>query len=363
MLISRRHWQWWTAAGIGFVVSTILYLLIGRTATPEGAYGGTKPGLWFGIVGSVFMLAAAFLAVRKKWPVSPWIKGNARFWLQVHLWFGTLSVWLILLHSGFRFGGPFEQIMMWCFMLVAFSGFYGLGMQQVIPRMMTDRVPAETFSQQVPVLNRRLLVEADWIAAEATTAADVEGRPISRDVYGGEFDKTDVVAVHDELKAYFKEYPAQDTFKPHKIKDVATLFQFVYGQPYDGPAEKSETETDPEANEDTFHDPMAERLRSFYIGTVRPYLRGSDPYTPLQKKATADVQFDSLRSPLPPKLRRAAQDIEQICDVRRQYAHQKRLLWWLHSWLYIHVPASLVLVVLFVVHVWLALRVVPGPRF
>ncbi len=347
----RQHRGWWTFFLVSLVGSSLLYWFVGVRATPEGAFGGTKPGLWFGIVGTIAMLAAAFLAVRHKYPVAWWIKGNARFWLNVHLFVGSLSFVLILMHSGFRFGGPFEQVLMWCYVVVIVTGFYGLAVQHFIPRMMTDRVPAETFSQQVPVLNRRLLVEADWLTAEATTEA------ASRFPLGKSVGDEDVEPVFEELKTYFKEYPEQDTFKGAGIKKVDDFVGFVYESPA-GDGEEPATAPPPELPRDE----MSERLRAFYVDVVRPYLEGHAPHSPLATKAKAEIQFDSLQSPLPPKLRRAAMEIEQICDVRRQFEFQKRLLWWLHSWLYLHVPASMVLLVLLVVHVVMALMVVPPER-
>jgi hypothetical protein len=375
LLLSRRHWPWWILFGTGAVVSLVSYVLFARTATPEGPFGGTTAGLWFGIAAGLGMLAAAFLAVRKKYIVSPLIPGSARLWLHVHLWIGTLALLWTFLHSGFRFGGPFERILMGVWLFVAASGFFGLLVQQYVPRLMTDTIRAETFAQQVPILCRRLLVRADWLTAHAASSA----LSVRQDVADA-----DVEAVYEELKAAFKEAPERDAFKTRSIKKVEDFKEFVYRTEGRAPAAPVLSTlagpNDPgdsgsvvanvaararaarefrESLVSIEFDPMAERLRTFYQDVVRPYLRLERSQSVLNAKSTADVQFDSLRSPLPPRLEAAAAEIENICDTRRQYVAQRRLLWWLHSWLYLHVPASMVLLVLFLLHVFLALRVVP----
>ena len=44
-----------------------------------------------------------------------------------------------------------------------------------------------------------------------------------------------------------------------------------------------------------------------------------------------------------------------ICEERRQMADQIRLHHWLHGWLFIHLPLSMALLVLTIVHIVMAL--------
>ena len=47
------------------------------------------------------------------------------------------------------------------------------------------------------------------------------------------------------------------------------------------------------------------------------------------------------------------EDLEQLatlCEERRQMADQERIHFWLHSWLLLHIPLSVALLVLGVVH-------------
>jgi hypothetical protein len=49
-------------------------------------------------------------------------------------------------------------------------------------------------------------------------------------------------------------------------------------------------------------------------------------------------------------------DLENICEEERQLIRQRRLYLWLHGWLLVHVPLSLVLIALGGVHAAVALR-------
>jgi hypothetical protein len=145
---------------------------VGDVRSPHGVTGGSVLGLWFGIVGSLFMVFAALLAVRKRLPT--WRVGSAQFWLRAHLWLGSVGFLLILLHSGFSWGGPLEQWMWWAFGLVVLTGWIGVELQQIVPRLLTTRVPLETMVDQIPYLSQTMLFRADQLVAKVTGVLDVE---------------------------------------------------------------------------------------------------------------------------------------------------------------------------------------------
>ena len=49
-------------------------------------------------------------------------------------------------------------------------------------------------------------------------------------------------------------------------------------------------------------------------------------------------------------------ELQALCDLRRQFDIQARLHWWLHSWVWVHLPLSVALVGLLVAHIYTALR-------
>jgi hypothetical protein len=52
-------------------------------------------------------------------------------------------------------------------------------------------------------------------------------------------------------------------------------------------------------------------------------------------------------------------ELEAACDETRQLRRARQLHRWLHGWLAIHIPASVAVIVLLVLHIVLALRVNP----
>ena len=52
-------------------------------------------------------------------------------------------------------------------------------------------------------------------------------------------------------------------------------------------------------------------------------------------------------------------ELERYCEEKRQYGVQVGIRRWLHYWLMLHIPFTIALAVLFVVHVVMTLRVVP----
>ncbi|MBI5759507.1 MAG: hypothetical protein HZA46_13385 [Planctomycetales bacterium] len=103
-----------------------------------------------------------------------------------------------------------------------------------------------------------------------------------------------------------------------------------------------------------------DEVRTFYLGEVRPFLDDrSLCLGSLGNEARARGVFSQLRASLPDDLHPALGQLESCCDERRQFELQRRLHRWLHGWLIVHIPATLVLLVLFAAHVVMALRVVP----
>jgi hypothetical protein len=99
----------------------------------------------------------------------------------------------------------------------------------------------------------------------------------------------------------------------------------------------------------------AEPLRTFFVETAAPFLRtGKD--SPLTVAARATQLFADLRKNVPPDTHDVVAVLEDYCDRRRQWTRQARLHFWLHNWLWVHFPLSVALVVLMVVHAWVAIK-------
>ena len=266
------------------------------TTALYGPTGGSWDGLAYGTAGLALMLLAAFLSIRKRFRTRR--IGSARGWMSLHLWGGLASVPLILFHSGFALGGPLTTILMILFAVVIVSGIVGIALQQVIPRRMTELLPAETLVTQIAHVRERLAADAYDLVASVTGA----------------------IAESTEEQAWL------DAEKKAGWKAVAR--RGAASAPADG----------------------ADALRGLYLGHVRPYLR---------RKPGARIPLPNLAeaaTDLPPELLPHIEQLRTLCDESRQLDVQLRLHATLHNWLFVHAPLSIALFVLVAFHIWYALK-------
>jgi hypothetical protein len=130
-----------------------------QTPTEHHTVGGTPLGLWFGAISLAIFVFAILLSLRKKIPL--WRVGTVQRWLRAHIWLTILTIPLVILHSGFRLGGPMTTFLMVLYAIVMVSGFYGLFLQHIMPRLMKERLPAETVFEQIPHIRSQLAAAAE----------------------------------------------------------------------------------------------------------------------------------------------------------------------------------------------------------
>src|SRR5438874_12772269 len=99
MLIDRTHRGWAVVSALLLLVSTLSYAVY-ASIWPNGPSGRSWPGMLFGIIGTLMMLFAGALSVRKK--TVRLRAGSLSWWLGRHFWIGLLSVPIILFHAAFR---------------------------------------------------------------------------------------------------------------------------------------------------------------------------------------------------------------------------------------------------------------------
>ncbi|HWK12192.1 MAG TPA: hypothetical protein VNR64_19175, partial [Vicinamibacterales bacterium] len=170
MIIDRSHRGWALASGAILAIAVAFYVPYAlRSTAPRG---GTIPGLVYGTAAFACMSYATLLALRKKFPI--WRIGRTQTWMRGHLWLGTLSLPLVLLHSGFLFGHGLTSIMMWLFLFVWASGLFGAWLQHTMPRRLLREVPMETIYEQIGRVRSQLLAEADAVVADACGKLELE---------------------------------------------------------------------------------------------------------------------------------------------------------------------------------------------
>jgi hypothetical protein len=174
-IFNRKHAPWFLFVGLATIAASLLYVgnfhpdrmpagihlppsLI-QPPTQHHTVGGTPLGLAFGAISLAIFVFAALLSLRKKIPL--WRVGTVQRWLRAHIWLTFLTIPLILLHSGFRLGGPMTTLLMALYALVMVSGIYGLVLQHLMPRLMKERLPAETVFEQIPHIRAQLCAAAE----------------------------------------------------------------------------------------------------------------------------------------------------------------------------------------------------------
>jgi hypothetical protein len=98
-------------------------------------------------------------------------------------------------------------------------------------------------------------------------------------------------------------------------------------------------------------------LMQFYRVQVKPYLEKAGVRAlALADGSRAAAMFRQMRILLPPGLHTAIDDLENICEEKRQLDQQSRMHRLLHGWLLVHVPLSYAVLLLGSIHAVMALR-------
>ena len=305
MRIDETHRKWFLGSLAGLIIAAAVYVPYSR-GTPQGANGGTVAGLTYGSIASAFMLFAGLLGARKKVPV--WRVGRAQAWMRGHLWLGFLSFPLIFFHSGFRFGVGLTKGLMWLFVVVFVSGIVGAVLQHFMPRLTTQRIPLETIYEQIGRVRSQLVAEAQTLVEEASAAL---GGSVSQ--------------------ATEQQRAASASAGTIGGLTVASGLQVDEG--------------------------ASLQLQEFFRREMQPYLEHSGPKgMALADRNRSQSMFQQLRVLLPLNLHPSVDDLENICEEKRELDLQTQYHRILHAWLLVHIPASYALLLLGAVHAVMALR-------
>jgi hypothetical protein len=307
MIVDRTHLRWGLCTVVASLGVTLLYLAnndpddlkkmhmavalpawLGPVPPLRGNVGATPLGLIYGTLALLVFLFAALLGWRRKHPA--WAIGNMQVWLKSHIWLTLFTIPLVLFHCGFHGGGPMTQFLLGLYTLVMVSGLWGLALQHVIPKLMSEYLPEEVIFEEIPFIRSRLVAQGETVRQEL---ASQSGEPAPKVVpnEGG----------------------------------TATL---------------------------TSSPPVAVRGAVQFIDQeALPYLKALNPrpFT-LRDKQASDNQFRLLKLQVPESMHLPLGQLQDLCDEKRRLDLQTRLHYWLHGWLILHAPASLLLVVLTIVH-------------
>ena len=155
MRIDRTHRPWLIGSCLLLAVLLLTYIPYALWSTKVG--GGTPLGVFYGALGFGFMLFAAALGIRKRFPI--WRIGRAQHWMRCHLWLGTLALPVICLHGVFHFGGWLTTLLMVLLILVTISGLLGAYLQHTLPTRMMHEVGYETIYDQIDHIRFQSMTE------------------------------------------------------------------------------------------------------------------------------------------------------------------------------------------------------------
>jgi hypothetical protein len=147
-----REPEWFTAFSVAVLICGLVYilnLLVGEI------HPGNIWGLTYGTLASLIMAAAALLGVRRRVMNLAAQKklGKAISWVNFHLYAGTLSLLLVLMHSGFHV--PTGTLNWWLWLLsiwVTVSGLAGVLIQKAVPRVLASALSIEVLYDRIPEL-------------------------------------------------------------------------------------------------------------------------------------------------------------------------------------------------------------------
>ena len=327
MIINRQHLGWAVFTALATVAATLLYIgefhpekLPFKLSMPASLHrdvrdtgrsvGGTPLGLIYGSTAAAIFVFAALLGLRRKRPTLK--VGRLQTWLKGHIWLTLLTIPLVLLHCGFSSGSPMTKWFLAVYAIVMVSGFYGLALQHFLPRLMKEKVPLETIYEQIPHILNQFREAAQELrksldAAPAAAAPAVVSAPPS---------------------------PAPAAGSMAALAEPTTVVVVA--------------ETPPDSS--------TQVLKEFLDEAVLPYLqsrRGDDLL--LGSQRVSDDQFRLLKISVGVEWQAKMEQLQAWCDERRQLDLQTKLQHWLHGWLLVHIPFSVLLLIFTVWHIVAAL--------
>jgi len=301
MVINRSHLPWALLAGaltlaLGAVFMELFHPgvipnyipvpdSLGRFPAGRRSVGATPLGLAYGTAAFLIFIFATLLGPRKQ--KRHWRVGSARAWLRAHIWLSILTIPLVLFHCGFRMGSFMTSGLMALYGLVMSSGFYGLALQQFMPRLMTERLSHEFIYDEIPFIEKRLVEAASEMREElARMEPGADGPPA------------------------FAAASGAPALIGRKVEESGVAVLRVLE------------------------------------GDVIPYLRATrGERHRLGRAEFSEHLFRMLKISVREDLRSKVNEIERWCVQRRQIDLQLTLHRWLHYWLFFHAPASLALLV------------------
>jgi hypothetical protein len=326
LIAGRNLWKLhgrWLIATIVLAIVAIAITWLSALKSGRWPGGGSPTGLLLGVfAAAIFVFELALVAKKTKalrtarWALS------AQVWMRAHIWLGLLSVPLVVLHSGGRVGGTLTTVLVLIFAVVILSGVWGLIMQNLLPKLLLEAAPAETVYSQIDRIGRQYAAEARRLVALA--CGSEQESAVSQ--YELADRNRSAVAMAAEIHGAPRHVGLQVVRSPHPASERQ--------RPTPSPA---------------IVEALGRDIGAF-LATGRSQHRALGP------RQRNEWYFDDLRLRVAPELRTLVGQLEELCERRRQLNVQRRLHFWLHNWLWLHLPLSVALMLLLAAHMVFAFR-------
>ncbi len=165
----------WRDSSSGSRIFVIAVIICGLVYLANAIWSEIRPsniwGLSYGTAAAILMVGVALLALRRRMTRFALARGlgNARAWLQFHLYGGALFLLLTFMHSGFQ--QPRGILTWWLWFLsiyVTASGIIGVLLQKWIPKILTSGLAIEVVYERIPELIREIREKANTLAQTCT---------------------------------------------------------------------------------------------------------------------------------------------------------------------------------------------------
>lgn len=156
------RWFWISfASAVGLVLHYVNY----RSRTV--AYGGSIEGLLYGVVGTALIGVLMYLGIRRRSYSSH--TGTLQGWLSAHVYLGLLTLLVIPLHAGFRFGWDVHTLAFVLLAIVVLSGVGGVLLYRILPSRLT-KFEARQQADKIDPQLARLLADMHALVKDKSNA-------------------------------------------------------------------------------------------------------------------------------------------------------------------------------------------------
>ncbi len=130
--LTYKGCRWLWTCIVAVIGLTLHYLYFDPSIV---AYGGSTTGLIYGVMGTVIILVLMYLGIRKRTYASG--VGTLKGWVSAHVYLGFLTLFLIPMHAGFRFGWDIHTLAFILLCIAVLSGVLGIVLYQILPVRLT----------------------------------------------------------------------------------------------------------------------------------------------------------------------------------------------------------------------------------